>query len=171
VPLKKDQASVATNASAAPYTQDSQVPPSITMMLLTRLAKIPLALTPLVLALTASGCHPWGMRLLSLEIRQGEELVYESSFDVRDDKGIAEIWDEAAENIFADGLSAPDAFSFPEPTRAHLDGEVNVRIAHGSQIVSAVSLEGIDLIRSDDFATDWHLPREEILRAKAAAGL
>ena len=170
-PPQENQGDAATQAAAAPYTRDSEGPPSIAMTLLIRLAKAPLALSLVVLALAASGCHPWGMRLLSLEIRQGEELVYESSFDVRDDKGIAEIWDEAAENIFADGLSAPDAFSFPEPTRAHLDGVVNVRIAHGSQIVSDVSLEGIDLIRSDDSATDWRLPREEILRAKAAAGL
>ncbi len=162
---------MATNASAAPYTQDSRAPHSITMKLLTRLAKTPLALPLLVLALTASGCHPWGMRLLSLEVRKGGEVVYVSAFDVRDDKGAAAIWDEAGENLFTDGLAVPDAFTFPESTRAHLDGEVNVRIAHGSQIISDVSLEGIDLIRSDDSATDWHLPREEILRAKAAAGL
>ena len=141
------------------------------MKLLTRLAKAYLALSLVVFALTASGCHPWGMRLLSLEVRKGGEVVYESAFDVRDGKGPAAIWDEAGENLWTDGLAVPDAFTFPESTRAHLDGEVNLRITHGNQIVSEVSLEGIDLIRSDDSTTGWHLPREEILRAKAAAGL
>lgn len=141
------------------------------MKLLTRLARTYLALSLVVLALTASGCHPWGMRLLSLEVRKGGEVVYESAFDVRDDKGTAAIWDEAGENLFTDGLSIPDAFTFPESTRAHLEGEVVVRIAHGDTTLSEVSLEGLDLVRSGDDDTDWRLPREEILRAKAAAGL
>lgn len=141
------------------------------MKLLTRLARTYLALSLVVLALTASGCHPWGMRLLSLEVRKGGEVVYVSAFDVRDDKGTAAIWDEAGENLWTDGLTVPDAFTFPESTRAHLDGEVNLRITHGDMTLSEVSLEGLDLIRSDDGNTDWRLPREEILRAKAAAGL
>lgn len=141
------------------------------MKLLTRLARTYLALSLVVLALTASGCHPWGMRLLSLEVRKGGEVVYVSAFDVRDDKGTAAIWDEAGENLWTDGLTVPDAFTFPESTRAHLDGEVSLRITHGDMTLSEVSLEGLDLIRSDDGNTDWRLPREEILRAKAAAGL
>lgn len=141
------------------------------MKLLTRLARTYLALSLVVLALTASGCHPWGMRLLSLEVRKGGEVVYVSAFDVRDDKGTAAIWDEAGENLWTDGLTVPDAFTFPESTRAHLDGEVNLRITHGDMTLSEVSLEGLDLIRSDDGNSDWRLPREEILRAKAAAGL
>ncbi len=141
------------------------------MKLLTRLARTYLALSLVVLALTASGCHPWGMRLLSLEVRKGGEVVYVSAFDVRDDKGTAAIWDEAGENLWTDGLTVPDAFTFPESTRAHLDGEVNLRITHGDMTLSEVSLKGLDLIRSDDGNTDWRLPREEILRAKAAAGL
>ena len=135
------------------------------------LARSSLALFTALLAFAAAGCHPWGMRLLSLEVQHGGEVVYQSSFDVRDDKGTAEIWDEAGENLFADGLSAPEAFTFPEDTRAHLDGTVDVRIAHGDGIISEVSLEGLDLIRSSEDTTDWRLPREEILRAKAAAGL
>jgi len=141
------------------------------MKLLTRLARTYLALSLVVLALTASGCHPWGMRLLSLEVRKGGEVVYVSAFDVRDDKGTAAIWDEAGENLWTDGLTVPDAFTFPESTRAHLDGEVSLRITHGDMTLSEVSLEGLDLIRSDDGNSDWRLPREEILRAKAAAGL
>jgi len=141
------------------------------MKLLTRLARTYLALSLVVLALTASGCHPWGMRLLSLEVRKGGEVVYVSAFDVRDDKGTAAIWDEAGENLWTDGLTVPDAFTFPESTRAHLDGEVNLRITHGDMTLSEVSLKGLDLIRSDDGNSDWRLPREEILRAKAAAGL
>ena len=141
------------------------------MKLLTRLARTYLALSLVVLALTASGCHPWGMRLLSLEVRKGGEVVYVSAFDVRDDKGTAAIWDEAGENLWTDGLTVPDAFTFPESTRAHLDGEVSLRITHGDMTLSEVSLKGLDLIRSDDGNTDWRLPREEILRAKAAAGL
>lgn len=141
------------------------------MKLLTRLARTYLALSLVVLALTASGCHPWGMRLLSLEVRKGGEVVFVSAFDVRDDKGTAAIWDEAGENLWTDGLTVPDAFTFPESTRAHLDGEVNLRITHGDMTLSEVSLKGLDLIRSDDGNTDWRLPREEILRAKAAAGL
>ncbi|MDG1490398.1 MAG: hypothetical protein P8R43_00810 [Planctomycetota bacterium] len=130
-----------------------------------------IVLSTALFALSTAACHPWGMRLLTLEVRKGGEVVYESSFDVRDDKGTAAIWDEAGENLFADGLSAPGAFTFPEDTRAHLDGEVDLRIAHGDMTLSEVSLEGLDLIRSGDSTTDWRLPREEILRAKAAAGL
>ncbi len=140
------------------------------MKILPVVAKAALALSTALLAISSAACHPWGMRLLSLEVRQGEEVVYRSSFDVRDGEGAAAIWDEAGENLFTDDLAVPDAFTFPESTRAHLDGEVGLRISHGDLTISEVSLEGLDLIRSDDSATDWRLPREEILRAKAAAG-
>lgn len=40
-----------------------------------------------------------------------------------------------------------------------------------SDVLGEVTLESLDLVRSDGEATDWRLPREEILRAKAAAGL
>jgi len=124
----------------------------------------------LALALSAAACHPSGQRLCTVEIAQEGRVVFDSLFDVSDGKGIAAIWDEAGEIPFSANVASPEAFSFPEPTRAHLDGEVAVRILHGD-VLDEVTLEGLDLVRSDGDATDWRLPREEILRAKAAAGL
>jgi len=124
----------------------------------------------LALALSAAACHPWGQRLCTVEVAQEGRVVFDSLFDVSDGKGIAAIWDEAGEIPFSTNVASPEAFSFPEPTRAHLDGEVAVRILHGD-VLDEVTLEGLDLVRSDGDATDWRLPREEILRAKAAAGL
>ena len=124
----------------------------------------------LALALSAAACHPFGQRLCTLELAQEGRVVFDSLFDVSDGKGIAAIWDEAGEIPFSTNVASPEAFSFPAPTRAHLDGEVAVRILHGD-VLDEVTLEGLDLVRSDGDATDWRLPREEILRAKAASGL
>ena len=129
-----------------------------------------LPLIAALIALSAAACHPWGQRLCTLEVAQEGRVVFDSMFDVSDGKGIPAIWDEAGEIPVSTNLASPEAFSFPEPTRAHLDGEVAVRILHGD-VLDEVTLEGLDLVRSDGDATDWRLPREEILRAKAAAGL
>ena len=124
----------------------------------------------LALALSAAACHPFGQRLCTLEVAREGRVVFDSMFDVSDGKGLGAIWDEAGEVPVSTNLASPEAFSFPEPTRAHLDGEVAVRILH-SDVLDEVTLESLDLVRSDGDAADWRLPREEILRAKAAAGL
>ena len=129
-----------------------------------------LPLIAALIALSTAACHPWGQRLCTLEVARDGRVVFDSMFDVSDGKGIAAIWDEAGEIPFSTNLASPEAFSFPEATRAHLDGDVAVRILH-SEVLGEVTLESLDLVRSDGEATDWRLPREEILRAKAAAGL
>lgn len=127
------------------------------------------ALTITLAAATLGSCLPPGQRLCSLEVVRGDAVVLETNFDVSDSKGIAAIWDEAGEVPFASPVVKITP-SEQDPTRARLEGEVVVRISH-STVLGEVKLIDLQLIRSDAFATDWRLPRAEIQRAKAAAGL
>ena len=124
-----------------------------------------------LLLLSLAAClPPPGQKLLSLQVQRDGEFVLSTVFDVPDTSTEAELWDSAGEVPFSttvDGLEP----SASDPLSAEVVGPVEVRILWNDTVESAVTLEGLRLLRSAEDSDDWRLPPEEIRRAKAAAGL
>ncbi len=58
-----------------------------------------------------------------------------------------------------------------DPLTAEIEGTVQIRILWTDTVESAVTLDGLLLVRGAPDSDDWRLPSAEIRRAKAAAGL
>jgi hypothetical protein len=120
----------------------------------------------LVAFLTAclAGCLPLGHKLLTLEIRQDDEVLLSTTFDVGDTSTEAEIWDSAGEVPFSTKVDAIEP-SDADPLTAEVEGSVQIRILWTDSVESAVTLEGLRLVRSAPESDDWRLPSAEIRRA------
>ena len=121
-------------------------------------------------ALLASCSLPPGMKLLQLRVHHGGECVLETNFDVPDTSTVSEIWDAAGRKPFstrtaADSLGADKA----NPLEAKLTGPVEIRISHPASDEISAKLTNLTLQRSSVDSDDWHLPAQEVKRAKKGA--
>jgi hypothetical protein len=120
--------------------------------------------------LLASCGLPPGMKLLHLRVYHGGECVLETDFDVPDTSTVGEIWDAAGRKplgtqTVAESLGENKA----NPLEAKLTGPVEIRISHPASDEISAKLTNLTLQRSSADSDDWHLPAEEVNRAKKGA--
>ena len=126
------------------------------------------ALTLLVMSGLLASCGlPPGMKLLHMRVHHGGECVLETNFDVPDSSTVSEIWDAAGRKPFstqvaAEALGANKA----NPLKAKLTGPVEIRISHPASDEISAKLTNLTLQRSSRDSDDWHLPAQEVNRAK-----
>ena len=128
-------------------------------------------------SLLACGCgmlHP-GMRLLSLEVYQGDQMLLETSFDVPDSYSKSQIWDASGEQPWYMNPDLPPLQpTKKDPLTVRLEGQIKLQIIHGDWLETEAHLEGLTLIRTPTRDSNpqpgWRLPPAEIARAKQAAG-
>ena len=117
--------------------------------------------------LLASCGLPPGMKLLHLRVYHGGECVLETDFDVRDTSTVSEIWEAAGRKPFSTQTAAESLGSNrANPLEAELTGPVEIRISHPASDEISAKLTNLTLQRSSADSDDWHLPAQEVKRAK-----
>ena len=120
--------------------------------------------------LLASCALPPGMKLLHLRVYHGGERVLETDFDVRDTSTVSEIWDAAGQKPFSTRTAAESlGANKVNPLEAKLTGIAEIRISHPASDEISVKLTNLALRRSSADSDDWHLPAQEVKRAKKGA--
>ena len=120
--------------------------------------------------LLASCGLPPGMKLLHLRVYHGGECVLATDFDVRDTSTVSEIWDAAGRKPFSTQTAAESLGSNKaNPLKAKLTGPVEIRISHPASDEISAKLTNLTLQRSSRDSDDWHLPAQEVSRAKKGA--
>jgi len=110
---------------------------------------------------------PPGMKLLHLRVYHGGECVLETDFDVRDTSTVSEIWEAAGRKPFSTQTAAESLGSNrANPLEAELTGPVEIRISHPASDEISAKLTNLTLQRSSADSDDWHLPAQEVKRAK-----
>ena len=110
---------------------------------------------------------PPGMKLLHLRVYHGGECVLETDFDVRDTSTVSEIWEAAGRKPFSTQAAAESLGSNrANPLEAELTGPVEIRISHPASDEISAKLTNLTLQRSSADSDDWHLPAQEVKRAK-----
>ena len=129
------------------------------------------ALTPLAMSGLLASCGlPPGMKLLHLRIYHGGECVLETGFDVPDSSTVSEIWEAAGRKPFSTQTAAKSLSSNKaNPLEAKLTGPVEIRISHPASDEISAKLTNLTLQRSSRDSDDWHLPAQEVKRAKKGA--
>ena len=129
------------------------------------------ALTLLVMSGLLASCGlPPGMKLLQLRVHHGGECVLETNFDVPDSSTVSEIWDAAGRKPFSTQTAAKALGSNKaNPLEAKLTGPVEIRISHPASDEIRAKLTNLTLQRSSKDSDDWHLPAQEVKRAKKGA--
>ncbi len=124
------------------------------------------------IAAVIAGCSFPGMKLLRMEVYQGDELVLRTLFDAPDSEGPAYLWQRAGEEPFASEEEVAQVESdADDPLRATITGTVRVRILHVDNVQTSAALTGLTLVRDSSESSKWYLPESEVQRAKQAAGL
>ena len=107
------------------------------------------------------------MKLLHLRVYHGGECVLETDFDVRDTSTVSEIWEAAGRKPFSTQTAAESLGSNrANPLEAKLTGPVEIRISHPASDEISAKLTNLTLQRSSADSDDWHLPAQEVKRAK-----
>lgn len=128
-----------------------------------------LALVAMCGLLASCGLPP-GMKLLHLRVYHGGECVLETDFDVRDTSTVSEIWEAAGRKPFSTQTAAESLGSNrANPLEAELTGPVEIRISHPASDEISAKLTNLTLQRSSRDSDDWHLPAQEVKRAKKGA--
>ena len=129
------------------------------------------ALTLLVMSGLLASCGlPPGMKLLHMRVHHGGECVLETNFDVPDSSTVSEIWDAAGRKPFSTQTAAKALGSNKaNPLEAKLTGPVEIRISHPASDEIRAKLTNLTLQRSSKDSDDWHLPAQEVKRAKKGA--
>ena len=125
----------------------------------------------LVMSGSLASCGlPPGMKLLHLRVYHGGECVLETDFDVRDTSTVSEIWEAAGRKPFSTQTAAESLGSNrANPLEADLTGPVEIRISHPASDEISAKLTNLTLQRSSVDSDDWHLPAQEVKRAKKGA--
>ncbi|MEE3180982.1 MAG: hypothetical protein VX288_03665 [Planctomycetota bacterium] len=117
--------------------------------------------------LLASCGLPPGMKLLHMRVHHGGECVLETNFDVPDSSTVSEIWEAAGRKPFSTQTAAESLGSNrANPLEAELTGPVEIRISHPASDQISAKLTNLTLQRSSADSDDWHLPAQEVKRAK-----
>ena len=129
------------------------------------------ALTLLAMSGLLASCGlPPGMKLLHMRVHHGGECVLETNFDVTDSSNVSEIWDDAGRKPFSTQTAAKALGSNKaNPLEAKLTGPVEIRISHPASDEIRAKLTNLTLQRSSKDSDDWHLPAQEVKRAKKGA--
>ena len=129
------------------------------------------ALTLLAMSGLLASCGlPPGMKFLHMRVHHGGECVLETNFDVPDSSTVSEIWDAAGRKPFSTQTAAKALGSNKaNPLEAKLTGPVEIRISHPASDEIRAKLTNLTLQRSSKDSDDWHLPAQEVKRAKKGA--
>ena len=114
-----------------------------------------------VAVMVLAGCARPGMRLLTMEVYQSDQLVLRTTFDAPDREGPADFWRRTGAEPFA---SDDD-----DRLRAKLVGAVQIRIQHVDRLMTSASLTNLDLVRNTPDSLRWYLPKKEVQRARQAS--
>ena len=129
------------------------------------------ALTLLAMSGLLASCGlPPGMKLLHMRVHHGGKCVLETNSDVPDSSTVSEIWDAAGRKPFSTQTAAKALGSNKaNPLEAKLTGPVEIRISHPASDEIRAKLTNLTLQRSSKDSDDWHLPAQEVKRAKKGA--
>jgi hypothetical protein len=110
-------------------------------------------------------------RLISFEIYRDEEMIMQAHAADSGRESDAVVWTYLETTKWEPVDDFQPAVFEDNPRHALLDGQIRIRALHGKDLLAAVEVEGLVLVRSSPDAEDWRLTLEEVNRTGHVAGL